>query len=965
MKYSDFNLRLLITSIISLMLCFDSAAYPLIRNYSKKIYGGGTQNWEICQDSFGRMLFANNSGLIIYDSQKWTLDYIGNYTTVRCVFFDEGSGRIYVGGSEDFGYFDNSSSLSKDLRYTSLIETIPQHDRHFNEIWEIHKYGNYLWFQSDFCVFRYDGKRTMAIPYKYKITASELINGNLYIASKEGGVCVFNGKKFVPVSGNELLVGKRVCAILPYMKSDMLFVTEMSGIYRYDGNGIKPLITDIDDFLKENQVFCAATNGRELVFGTVNNGIVIKDIATNANTYANTKTGMQNNTVLSIYFDKSDNIWLGLDNGIDYILYNSPISTLFGTNEYGAGYASLLHGNTLYLGTNQGVYSTQYPIKPSPDPLPLTRLMKSQTWCLDTIGSDIFIGNDLGLFCHKGNATRQIAGVPGTWYVIPLKKHPQYALASTYEGFYLLKHTGNQWTMENKLEGYNEAGGKMIEDTDGYIWISHWIKGVFRLHISGDMRRFDDVKLYNSKKGFPTDHNNTLYLVNGQLSFSTEGGFYNYDKRNDRMVFDKRMNELFGVRTSIRLYQSPKNDIWGVSAKYICKASFNATDSYDIDTTTYKPMLNRLIIGFEDFNFLSQKELLVSNEDGFFEIDTDKRNSTGWHGKLFMNSIYATGLSKDSLIYAPGDKNFKELKLPYRLNSLKFEFISPEYREQGVVEYSYYLENYDSEWSAYTPINSKEYTKLHEGTYTLHIRSYNKYDDSRSELAFRFTIAPPWFRSVWAIIIYLSAMLVSAYYAFRLIRAKSRKAAIIVAKQKEEELAEYKRETEKETLLKENEINRLKSEQLEHDIRHKSQELSNATMNVIRKNEILIDIQHMVGKIQQSDDKTAFSTGVNRQLNKIQQLIKENISHDDDWQKFAHNFDVVYENYLKRLTGKHPNLSIGDQRLCAYLKMGLSSKEIAPLLNMSYRSVEMSRYRLRKKMELSRETNLVEYLQHL
>ena len=135
-------------------------------------------------------------------------------------------------------------------------------------------------------------------------------------------------------------------------------------------------------------------------------------------------------------------------------------------------------------------------------------------------------------------------------------------------------------------------------------------------------------------------------------------------------------------------------------------------------------------------------------------------------------------------------------------------------------------------------------------------------------------------------------------------------------------------------------------------------------MNVVRKNEILIDIANQISKIQESEDKTALGTNAAKQLNKIQKLIQENISHDDDWQKFARNFDVVHENYLKRLVEQFPQLNINDQRLCAYLKMGLSSKEIAPLLNMSYRSVEMSRYRLRKKMELNRDVNLTEFLQH-
>ncbi len=96
----------------------------------------------------------------------------------------------------------------------------------------------------------------------------------------------------------------------------------------------------------------------------------------------------------------------------------------------------------------------------------------------------------------------------------------------------------------------------------------------------------------------------------------------------------------------------------------------------------------------------------------------------------------------------------------------------------------------------------------------------------------------------------------------------------------------------------------------------------------------------------------------------MQDDIKKNIERDDNWKKFEANFDIVYENYLKRLGEKFPVLTVSDKKLCTYLKMGLSSKDIAPLLNMSFRSVEMSRYRLRKKLELNREINLTEYLQN-
>ncbi len=938
------------------------ASYPLVRNYTRSVYKGGTQNWDIRQDNYGRMLFANNSGLLIYDSKNWTLCPNGNYTSVRSLLYDETTSRIYAGGSEEFGYYYNDPNRGSFV-YKSLMPTLPAADRHFTEVWNIHKSGKYIWFQSDFKLLRFDGRKSETIPYKYKITTSALIRGRLYIASKEGGICLLNGRNFNYVVGNEMIKGMRICALLPYQKGNVLIVTEFNGVFIYDGASIKPFAMDIDPFLKANQVFCAATNERELVFGTVNNGIIIKDITNGSNTFVNMSTGLQNNTVLSIDFDRMDNIWLGLDNGIDYVLYNSPVSSVFGSsNIYGAGYASLLLGNTLLMGTNQGLYATGYPLSAAAEPVRPVSLLKSQVWSIDTIANDVLVSCDLGLYQLEGGKPVQIEGVPGTWAVVPLRKHPGFALASTYESFFLLRRQGNRWVMSNRVAGYNEAGGHIIEDEFGNIWISHWMKGIYKLHLNKTLTKFDKVSLYNHTKGFPTDRNNTLYKINDELAFSTEGGFYRYNSHTDRMVPDDKFNSIFGLHTSVRLYQSPANDVWGVSGKYICAAFYNATGTYSIDSITYKPLLDKLIVGFEHFNFISPRKLIVTNEDGFYAIDVDREHRVDWKSKLFVSNIYAT--NPDSLIYtAGGALHNNVLEIPYSLNSLRFEFICPEFREDGAVLYSYYLENYDSKWSAYTAANSKEYTQLHEGTYTLHIRSFNRYDDSSSEYSFKFTVAPPWYRSTWAIALYMILIVAGAYFLYGYVKKKARKTAILVAKRKEKEMLEYKRKAEEESLRRENEISRLKSTQLEHDVRHKSQELSNATMNVMRKNEILIDISNQISKLQESDE--TISQNADKQLAKIQKLIKENISHDDDWHKFAQNFDVVYENYLKRLTEHFPQLNVNDQRLCAYLKMGLSSKEIAPLLNMSYRSVEMARYRLRKKMDLSRDVNLVEFLQRL
>ena len=83
---------------------------------------------------------------------------------------------------------------------------------------------------------------------------------------------------------------------------------------------------------------------------------------------------------------------------------------------------------------------------------------------------------------------------------------------------------------------------------------------------------------------------------------------------------------------------------------------------------------------------------------------------------------------------------------------------------------------------------------------------------------------------------------------------------------------------------------------------------------------------------------------------------------DADWEQFARHFDQVHSHFLKKVRQHYPQLTVKDHRLCAYLRMNLSSKEMASLMNISVRSVEVARYRLRKKLALESEVNLVEFM---
>ena len=118
-------------------------------------------------------------------------------------------------------------------------------------------------------------------------------------------------------------------------------------------------------------------------------------------------------------------------------------------------------------------------------------------------------------------------------------------------------------------------------------------------------------------------------------------------------------------------------------------------------------------------------------------------------------------------------------------------------------------------------------------------------------------------------------------------------------------------------------------------------------------------MQELSGIIGKDTPKTT----VNKMIKDVRRSIQRNIKEDENWEKFEENFNLVYDNFMKKLTEQFPDLKANDKKLCAYLRMGLSSKEMASLLNTTLRSIETARYRLRKKLNLKQGQNLTSFIQ--
>jgi AraC family transcriptional regulator, chitin signaling transcriptional activator len=171
--------------------------------------------------------------------------------------------------------------------------------------------------------------------------------------------------------------------------------------------------------------------------------------------------------------------------------------------------------------------------------------------------------------------------------------------------------------------------------------------------------------------------------------------------------------------------------------------------------------------------------------------------------------------------------------------------------------------------------------------------------------------------------------------------------------QKEKLIEENNLLLEIKELENEQQLMKLRNEQLSEVVDSKNRELAVSTMSLINKNELLSVIK---------EDLKKTSTDDNRSIKSLISSITKNISEEDSWKVFKEAFDSTDKDFLKKVKLAHSSLTPNDLRLCAYLRLNLSSKEIAPLLNISVRSVEIKRYRLRKKMDLTHEKGLVEYI---
>jgi len=939
-----------------------SIGVPYIQNYPKSVYLSGNQNWSIAKDKYGIMYFGNAQGLLTYDGKYWQQYKMPNRQIVRSVAADA-DGVIYTGGFGEFGYWSNNKS---HLTYTSLTNLIPVSNSIKDEIWKIYTVGKKVLFQSFSAIYIYENKKITVVTAQHSLLFLHKADNRFYVEVTGHGLFELTGNKLGPLKNNGPTLPQGIMCILPYKNGSLLIGTSKDGLFIYNGENFSPLNTVANTFLKTYQLNNGTRIlGRYFAFGTILNGLIIIDENGNIVQRINKSSGMQNNTVLSLYADADQNLWTGLDNGIDRVELNSPLYFYFDkTGLFGTVYSSLIYKNNIYLGTNQGLYYSSWSTGSgnlfNSFDFKLIPNSQGQVWDLAMIDDQLICGHNEGTFKVTGNKLEHISTVKGGWTIKKLSSNPGYLIQGTYNGLVLFKKdAAGQWKFYHQIENFGEPSRYVEQDARGDIWVSHAYKGLYKLSLSPDLKKVINIKSYDTKNGLPSDYNINIFTFQNKLIFSSDEGFLNYDEVSNRFTRYNTLNkELGSFAASNKIINAGEKKYWFINHGKMGLVSLLEPGKVEVDSSTFSILDGRMVQYYENISKISDKIYLMSVDDGFVIYNaTDAQHikrDKDLPAVLIRKIEDITDTYRTISEFGNGGT---EIEIPFGRNNIRISFALPYYR-QAKIKFQYFLEGYSKQWSDWSLASQKDFTNLSRGTYVFKVRANINEGLVSKVTEFKFTVLPPFYASNWAIACYIVLIIFFLFSSKRIYEKRLKKDQLAISKKLQEEKEAF---LKKEAEATEKQIIKLQTEKLQVELAGKNRELANSAMSLVYKNELLQKLSQEILKLKDGNGKPLSE----EQLRKIQKVIDDGMNDERDWNLFERSFNEAHESFFKKLKANHPDLVPNDLKLCAYLRMNMSSKEMASLLNISLRGVEIRRYRLRKKLDIPHDKNLVEFLMEL
>lgn len=907
---------------------FCAGPIPFFRNFSPSEYDAMSQNWAVTQDSRGYIYAGNSSCLLRFNGRSWDKLYpFGERkdAIIRSLFSDPESGRIYVGSFREFGYLEYDEYGK--MVFTSLYDRLPDKGGDSDEIWYITKINRQIFFIYFTSLYIYDLDTEEVRMSGISAASFWNLDDYLHIVSGTGNIRRFDGK------GNHYedlpcLDVQGVIKVFPGSGTAKISVSSHDGLYRTE-DGRTARIDNLGSSwgVANRAIQCADGS---VIVGFISSGVYAFGPDGELLWHISSEDGLIDNTVLALYEDDCGNIWCALDKGVAVIFRGGDLLLPMAGYGLGKTSVSLCAGDELFIGSNQGLarFKLDY------ESLALKKngswFQDTQLWSLYEKDGQIFVGENGSSYIFSDGSFHYLSNAPGgvTPKTIVLRDGSEMLIQGSFTLLYVYVRENGKWRLSHTVDGFMHPVKNLEVDYLGNIWIEHMYRGLYRIVLSDDGRSLRSETMYPIEGA-------RLCKMGGRVLFHNKNGFHYYDEEASVIKPFGLMNTAVGeYRSCNRVIPAGMDRYWLVRKKGAALVGFHNDEVQLLDAVNFDNLNVSLTERFETVLSLPGDRFLFGLEDGFLIHDYKKGEdnkaaaSIGFSEiqSFCSDSLHTLSLLQDR-ITIPCNSS---LYITMFMNGIKY------YN----ADIWYELSSYDYEPRLLDKSMTASYQRLRSGSYTFHAWIDDGRGGRAAEISIPVTVKPSVFASPPAILIYVIAALAAAYAVWHYIQRALKRQRLRLESEKEKEIIT------------------MRNEQLEEAVLLKSKELATYSLIEARRNQVLQRLREELGKMRYGRP-----AGISKaDYDKMMSMIHEGEFSEDEWTHFYNNFDLIHQSFFRILAERHPGLTSNDLRICAYLRLNLSTKELADVMGVTIKGAEAAKYRLRKKLNVDTAIPLHEYL---
>ncbi|MBN2745219.1 MAG: SpoIIE family protein phosphatase [Bacteroidales bacterium] len=776
-----------------------------IRNFGMEDFNSQVQNFDVTQDESGIIYVGNKEGVLEYRGGIWRKHQLSNFNDATCVEVAE-NGLIFTGGIEDFGYFslDTANTKLAVLKYYSIGRTLDS-NLNFGKISFIDFQDGFTYFLSDNYLFIYKDGKTETLNFKETLRGFVRYKDKLYLKIDQYGLKEIQGSKLINVRNvSSILIKKPVQSVssagqidtilvpalghsIPFDDEWNLAYSQQNGFFLYkivNGRLETKSYTPLNNFKHFSVSAIVRVGKRTIALGTLNSGIYIVSYRGTLLYHFDTKNGLANNRINALHFDKQHHLWAALNQGISRIKLDDQWQVFHPEK---SGYTGIIESiarfnGKLYIATGSAGLFVLDENSSAGEMRTFTKVTDSTVnmGCyylkiFQTGGKSMMLiitDNGMTILDETGKFTASINGFIYTVHAD--SKDPNRLWLGLDEGLATVYYNGVDFEPEGKVPEANIPAMFIEFDADGNVWSSNILSKVICIEnpefVDGKISEVS-IKTYSSSDGLPAD--NAIYpqLIDGRMYFGTGEGIYTLDDDKKRFVSTDYMGSLFNNsaeskgRQCHRIFVDRQKQLWIVSKSldesrlqiyklfkqpanhaYQIDKVFEIKGKGDIFNAIYQDVQDVMWFGGVSSLYRFESEKSIDSIPFFF---TYVLRVVAGVDTIFDGYQWRQGQM------LPYQNQLGEMIIPYRNNKLVFSFSSLLRNHEEAVLYSYQLEGFEKEWSAWDTRGEERFTNLPEGSYTFKVRAMDRLGNISDEATFQFEIKPPWYRTIWAYVGYL------------------------------------------------------------------------------------------------------------------------------------------------------------------------------------------------------------------